>query len=648
MIFHVMLENQDAHIRKINDENGVTLLTAGPGSYLLGGDVIVEGSGAHVLIGRYSSLSHDITFVFEKTKKAASAVNNLFAPLPANGGTAYALEGEMRHQIIIGNDVRIGARSVIMSGVYVGNGAVIEAGAVVTEDVPAYAVAAGNPAHVVRYRFDEEKVAALQRIKWWNWSEEKIRANIHLLCADAAHFIHKFSASDKNASVTLEEHSRQLQGLKNQGYCIYYFAPDFSSGEAIWRKVLRDFFCAYTAEDKKALFLELPAGEVPSELAEILELLSARGEHAPLVLANACDDLRTGGLPQADYVITTKEDRASQCVDYTAGTDVRILYGGDDRSNVFHVQKTYDASVCVLTYQPDYEKLFATLTSVIEQYGCSYEIIIGDDGTLDFRQKEIELWLLSHGFTDYTVVRSTENRGTVHNVMNVLCAARGRYIKLISPGDYLYSSNVLADVIRFMDERACGIAFGRVCCYQPVSDNCKILNTMNPLDLRPYIDDDPLRIKEAYLIYGDFPCGAAFIGERRLMLAYTEDIIGKIVYGEDGIYAMMAADGIRLGFWNENFVWYEYGIGISMGTKDWKSRVGRDNAICFALIEHKHPEIQMEKEELCRRHGVSDFNEIRQNYARNVIAAQMEAGGYLQNVDLNKLKHLVKKSVVFA
>ena len=70
----------------------------------------------------------------------------------------------------------------------------------------------------------------------------------------------------------------------------------------------------------------------------------------------------------------------------------------------------------------------------------------------------------------------------------------------------------------------------------------------------------------------------------------------------------------------------------------------KDSAVCFALIEHKHPEIRAEKEKRRLAHGEEDFNAVRQQYAREVVAAQMEeAGGYRQNVDPHELEKLVKK-----
>ena len=78
--------------------------------------------------------------------------------------------------VTIGNDVWIGARAIILSGVTVGDGAVIGAGAVVSRDVPPYAVVAGNPARLIRYRFDEETISALAALRWWEWPDERIAA----------------------------------------------------------------------------------------------------------------------------------------------------------------------------------------------------------------------------------------------------------------------------------------------------------------------------------------------------------------------------------------------------------------------------------------------------------------------------------------
>ncbi|TCS84861.1 virginiamycin A acetyltransferase [Anseongella ginsenosidimutans] len=79
--------------------------------------------------------------------------------------------------IDIGSDVWIGAGCALLSGVKIGNGAVIAANSVITKDVPAFAIVAGNPARVIKYRFSEEIITRLEEIQWWNWPDEKIKSN---------------------------------------------------------------------------------------------------------------------------------------------------------------------------------------------------------------------------------------------------------------------------------------------------------------------------------------------------------------------------------------------------------------------------------------------------------------------------------------
>ncbi len=79
-----------------------------------------------------------------------------------------------KKRITIGNDVWLGKNVLIANYANIGNGVVAGAGAVITKDVPDYAVVVGVPARIIRYRFKEEQIKALNRISWWNWSDENI------------------------------------------------------------------------------------------------------------------------------------------------------------------------------------------------------------------------------------------------------------------------------------------------------------------------------------------------------------------------------------------------------------------------------------------------------------------------------------------
>jgi acetyltransferase-like isoleucine patch superfamily enzyme len=86
--------------------------------------------------------------------------------------------------VVIGNDVWVGYESTIMSGIKIGDGAVISSGSIVVKDVEPYTIVGGNPAKMIKKRFDDNTINKLLEIKWWEWEDWKINENLHLLCSD--------------------------------------------------------------------------------------------------------------------------------------------------------------------------------------------------------------------------------------------------------------------------------------------------------------------------------------------------------------------------------------------------------------------------------------------------------------------------------
>jgi len=101
---------------------------------------------------------------------------------------------ESKHTTI-GHDVFIGANVTVLDGVTIGDGAVIGAGAVVSKDIPSYAIAVGSPIRIVRYRMTEQQIAAMQRIQWWNWDDERLQ-EVEKMFEDIDGFIEKFDVND--------------------------------------------------------------------------------------------------------------------------------------------------------------------------------------------------------------------------------------------------------------------------------------------------------------------------------------------------------------------------------------------------------------------------------------------------------------------
>jgi virginiamycin A acetyltransferase len=106
------------------------------------------------------------------------------------GGVALDAHEKTKGNVVIGNDVWIGRNSTILSGVTIGDGAVVGACSLVTKNVEPYSIVAGNPAQLIRKRFKQNEIDALQKIKWWTWPDEKIKASAaKLLGGDIESFI---------------------------------------------------------------------------------------------------------------------------------------------------------------------------------------------------------------------------------------------------------------------------------------------------------------------------------------------------------------------------------------------------------------------------------------------------------------------------
>ncbi len=146
------------------------------------------GEGTKLKIGNFCSLASDAWFLMGGEHRTDWVTTYaLFYDLLTPAGFKFS---KTKGDIIIGNDVWIGSGACILSGVTVGDGAVIGARSLVAKDVPAYAIAAGNPARVIKYRFDQATIETLLKIQWWNWSDEDImKAGNLLLSPNIEQFI---------------------------------------------------------------------------------------------------------------------------------------------------------------------------------------------------------------------------------------------------------------------------------------------------------------------------------------------------------------------------------------------------------------------------------------------------------------------------
>lgn len=136
--------------------------------------------GDRLIIGRFVAIATGVRFFMNGANHALGGFSTY--PFAIFGGAWSDPEGlaglrsQSRGDTVVGNDVWIGDGALVMPGIRIGDGAIVGAGAVVAADVPPYAVVAGNPARVVKMRFDAATVAELLDIAWWNWPIEAVTA----------------------------------------------------------------------------------------------------------------------------------------------------------------------------------------------------------------------------------------------------------------------------------------------------------------------------------------------------------------------------------------------------------------------------------------------------------------------------------------
>lgn len=142
-------------------------------------------NGDKLKVGKFCSIACGAKFLFASANHTMHSISTYPFPIffeewgldVANITSAWDNKGD----IVIGNDVWIGYEAVVLSGVTIGDGAIIGTRAVVTKDVPPYTIVGGIPAKPIRKRFSDEVISKLLELQWWNWPENRIKENIDVI-----------------------------------------------------------------------------------------------------------------------------------------------------------------------------------------------------------------------------------------------------------------------------------------------------------------------------------------------------------------------------------------------------------------------------------------------------------------------------------
>lgn len=141
--------------------------------------------GDQLIIGKFCAIASNVKFIMNGANHNLHYFTTYpFGIFGHNWTNQASIQGENKGNTIIGNDVWIGYNSTIMPGIKIGDGAIIGANSVVTKNIEPYTIVGGNPAQIIRKRFADQVINLLLELQWWDWSIEKITAQISILASN--------------------------------------------------------------------------------------------------------------------------------------------------------------------------------------------------------------------------------------------------------------------------------------------------------------------------------------------------------------------------------------------------------------------------------------------------------------------------------
>ena len=250
-----------------------------------------------------------------------------------------------------------------------------------------------------------------------------------------------------------------------------------------------------------------------------------------------------------------------------------------------------EVTVVLLTYNPDRDKLLATVESIIKQNAVSFELIVSDDGSADPKQDVLREYLEKKGFSNYTLLKNDTNVGTVRNYLNGILHAKGKYTYGISPGDLLYDENTLQDFFAFCEKNDADICFGDAV-YYTNDGGFKLVDVFsNPKRPTLFYTSSVFRQKIA-VFFGNYILGVTYFRKTDIALKYFQKIVPFVKYAEDTPSTLFAlADGVRVFYNNRTIAWYEYGTGVSTKRESrWSQILNAEYKKTYEVLKEQYPD----------------------------------------------------------
>lgn len=321
-------EDDYVHCEDILQEGKMfPLYTIGRGSCIDGLLVtagIQDGLPYLLQIGRYTAIGSDVHIIIKPMSEYKHPSQNLRYNINQGKKPFYI---KQNRQVVIMNDCCIESNVIISNGVTIGNGALVKCGSVVTEDVPDYAIVAGNPATVIGWRFSNKEIRLFNIIQWWNWTHEKIISKAKLLCSNTDSFLRLCAPAAANEIRMLEPIEITPVSKQNMGE-IYLLIPDFEQDYSVWQNVIDAFAKSYS-DTNYELLIYVPEDEnTDARLTELSDVFSHYEEYNCYINLHVgkVEDMRSL-ITQVHAYITTLHKENMAYMDMARLLGVKVISG---------------------------------------------------------------------------------------------------------------------------------------------------------------------------------------------------------------------------------------------------------------------------------------------------------------------------------
>lgn len=297
-------DKQALHIGNV----GINTYLNGVTAYTNPGDEVIN-----MQIGNYCSIGEGTMLQFNRDHDISAVSTSAYLPVRP--------EMKRKGQIIIGHDVWTGNNVIIMPGTIIGHEAVIGAGSIVRKSVPPFAIVAGNPAKVIRYRFEEEQIQSLLETEWWYWPVEKVDDVKNDFALGIERFLEKHAATlPKIKSFSID--------AKKTKILLY---PDFEAKYPVWINVLEEYMNRFKASDDISLvFRIIKDANYENAIRTLQTTLPANTENmADLYIVDDEIENEESLFSEVDYFVTNRQMAVMRHIDFASRAKAVILSGVD-------------------------------------------------------------------------------------------------------------------------------------------------------------------------------------------------------------------------------------------------------------------------------------------------------------------------------